>query len=660
MRLFAILVALPVLCSGCLNDLLDYGKKDKPCRDNGGCNEGLCCFKQSADDRGTCTEPGPQTCCAADEDCDDGAFCTLDSCSIENGQAYGTCSFEQMDCDDGDPCNGEEFCDEDTDACVSPGPDMAVPVPYPPTAHKKNNGTYEGDFFYGRYTGTNTGPEFRWHYEKPQCGFDVRFEIQLDEGETVPDFSSPEYHAEVDASVGTLNRWWAELGRDINTDTSGGKPFGTRYFWRVRACMSDQPEACSDWSHPEPVDVGRVPCDFNGDGYSDVLVGTDGSDSIYVFNGSDSGPGNTPSQVIDAPDGLDGFGRSVACAGDVNGDGFGDAVAGGNGKALVFFGSGAGLADTPALVIEGDQYDDDFGTVVARAGDVNGDGLDDILASSPMATAGYVKLVIGTDPAEEITIRHTIDARIDTNSTFGMALSTAGDTDNDGRDEFFIGAPQNRVGSGPTGTGAVCLVKVAQGDSGWQPELVDIFNADGDLTQDGWFGSAIAHGLFNGGLYQVAVGAPLDTLQAGGNGSVFTLDVVTGNSPVSDESPCDRSQGNFGQDVATVGNLQNDGQFYLVVGAPFASRQPSCNAALDAGGAAWVGTPTNFLWPAGASLGNGDSRFGSAVAGIGDVNRDGLWDFAVGAPAAYNAQGRVLVYWETAQGAFDFSTPRVE
>ncbi|HVV51779.1 MAG TPA: VCBS repeat-containing protein, partial [Polyangia bacterium] len=124
---------------------------------------------------------------------------------------------------------------------------------------------------------------------------------------------------------------------------------------------------------------GVVP-DFNGDGMADVAIGSPaaGSQSVSIFNGTPFAPALTPDETLT---GGAGFGEAVASAGDVNGDGFVDlAVAAGSdpGTVTVFLGGPAGPGGTGTALSAGDVTAG-FGASIASAGDVNGDGYGDLL-----------------------------------------------------------------------------------------------------------------------------------------------------------------------------------------------------------------------------------------------------------------------------------------
>jgi hypothetical protein len=138
--------------------------------------------------------------------------------------------------------------------------------------------------------------------------------------------------------------------------------------------------------------------DVNGDGYSDVIIGAnlfdDGANTdegkAFVYHGSATGLSTTPNSTPDDADQTDArFGRSVASAGDVNGDGYSDVIIGATqfddgfnneGRAFVYHGGAAGLSATPnSQPDDADQLNAQLGICVASAGDVNGDGYSDVI-----------------------------------------------------------------------------------------------------------------------------------------------------------------------------------------------------------------------------------------------------------------------------------------
>jgi hypothetical protein len=146
--------------------------------------------------------------------------------------------------------------------------------------------------------------------------------------------------------------------------------------------------------------------DVNGDGYADVIVGAYGYDNgesdegaAFVFLGGAAGIADgspaTAAARLESDQPFSWLGRSVAGAGDVNGDGYADVIAGApyfsageseEGAAFVFLGGAAGIANgspaTAAAQLEPDQAEAHFGVSVAGAGDVNGDGTEDVLVGA--------------------------------------------------------------------------------------------------------------------------------------------------------------------------------------------------------------------------------------------------------------------------------------
>jgi hypothetical protein len=123
--------------------------------------------------------------------------------------------------------------------------------------------------------------------------------------------------------------------------------------------------------------------DVNGDGYGDVVIGADGESGAadngspghaFLYLGSAAGLAASPAVTLTGPDGPGGwFGRCVAAAGDVNGDGFADIVVGANagsaagatGWAHVYLGNATGVSLSPEVTWTGPSDGSSFGRIVA-------------------------------------------------------------------------------------------------------------------------------------------------------------------------------------------------------------------------------------------------------------------------------------------------------
>jgi hypothetical protein len=182
--------------------------------------------------------------------------------------------------------------------------------------------------------------------------------------------------------------------------------------------------------------------DTNGDGYADVLIGA--NDSAYVFLGSATG------LVTAAPVQLAGllgedYGHSVSSAGDVNGDGFGDVLVGapeglGAGRFYLYLGSRAGLITAPNVSYSPGVLGSRFGWSVASAGDVDADGYGDVIVGAPDANGrGAVTVFRGSATSLRTTAGVTFMGVVG-DGRYGASVSGVGDADGDGYGDLLVGA----------------------------------------------------------------------------------------------------------------------------------------------------------------------------------------------------------------------------
>jgi hypothetical protein len=193
--------------------------------------------------------------------------------------------------------------------------------------------------------------------------------------------------------------------------------------------------------------------DVNGDGYADIAIGatnaSSGAGRAHLYLGSASGLRVTAAATLASPDGTDVDFGGVADAGDVNGDGYADlavaaliGVAGPSmytGRAYVFLGGASGVASTPATSLTSPDAAA-FGTFVAGAGDVNGDGYADIAVGSPFAAAdiGHAYVYLGSASGLVATPATSLVGP-DPLGLFGV-VADAGDLNHDGFADIVVGA----------------------------------------------------------------------------------------------------------------------------------------------------------------------------------------------------------------------------
>lgn len=324
--------------------------------------------------------------------------------------------------------------------------------------------------------------------------------------------------------------------------------------------------------------------------------------------------------------------------------------------------SGAGPAISPVAtvlplretILHGRLTGYYFGHAVALVGDVNGDGYGDLLVGAPWsdegmeaqrpayarwvrarlrslgiplhgarAGAAYLHLGRAQGPAPNPT--RTLLGKAE-GDFLGSAVAGVGDLNGDGYADFAVGVPGHDIEL--RNEGAVAVYFGRPGPLPSEPALFLV-----GRSRDESFGTAIAGGDFNGdGYADLAIGAPGSNLGEVNGGAVFIFHGGPGG-PSSRPGAVllgKTFDGLFGSAVAAVGDVNGDGYEDLLVGAYEGVADPRAAGAayLYYGGPRGPG-PLPALTLRGRA---GGDQFGSALAALGDVDGDGVPDFAVGAP----------------------------
>lgn len=378
--------------------------------------------------------------------------------------------------------------------------------------------------------------------------------------------------------------------------------------------------------------------DINQDGFGDYLVGRPHDDvngiaaagRVVVY----SGASHEQMGHIKGTEHFGQIGRAAAAAGDVDGDGVPDLLAGTsladgpNGQVSVgFAGLYSGATFSPIWTWSGSSQLEKFGSSLAASGDVDGDGVTDLVVGASSSNApGSVHVFSGQTGARILQVSGSSP-----DDRFGYAVAGLGDVDGDGRADILIGAPG--LGGDP---GYALAVSGASGRVIWQ--------LDGATAHDNFGRSVSSIGDQDGdGIRDAVIGAPYADPNGMVNaGVVLVVSGVSGQ--VIREYAGANSSESMGFAVAEAGDVNGDGHIDLLVGAPDAGypSHPNWSAGLAF---VYSGASGDLLCRIGGTPIFDGRDLASSVAGAGDLNGDGFPDILLGDPhARQNGLGKACVY----------------
>lgn len=385
--------------------------------------------------------------------------------------------------------------------------------------------------------------------------------------------------------------------------------------------------------------------DVNADGFMDIIVGAPGGEGgkgyIKIYFGSPDFDTVPEFRIVDEGN----FGASVACAGDVNNDGYDDIIVGAPsaynpnngaewaGKAHIYFG-GSPVDTVVDMILQDSDFNDFYGFSLASAGDINGDNYDDVMvaATGGWSPAGRVYIYLG---GEEMDSIYDVCIHGDSKSAeeLGRSIAGIGDINGDEYDDILIGSPYTGNPNNP-GKAEIYL--------GGNPiDTIPDIAFYGDSIEFRDFGKVVASaGDVNGdGIEDILVGGK------GGYpmcARLFSTRTENKNVIFDTLNLCavDIMPSAFGLSLSSTGDVNGDGFGDFMIG--------DYQDGVELKGKVYIfygGEDIDSLWDVTLVGPNGnEGSFGTNVALAGDINGDSYDEIMISSHFDGTHTGEVFIF----------------